>query len=219
MDLETVVLVHGLWVHGIAMTLMRQRIARSGYRALAYSYPSIRLTLTENAERLYRFCRGIPASRLHLVGHSLGGLITLRMLARATGLPPGRIVLLGAPFAESHSARRLVRLPGGRAALGRSVPEWLEADRPRFDGGHEIGVIAGTVRLGLGCIVAPDLPSPSDGVVTVAETRVPGMRDHVVLPVSHSGMLVSSAVARHICSFLREGAFEKAEGGRRKDEG
>ena len=210
LGVETVVLVHGLWVHGVVMALMRRRVARGGYRVLAYSYPSVRLSLAENAERLLRFCRGLAVPRLHFVGHSLGGLITLDMLARATGLPAGRIVLLGTPFAECHAARRLARLPGGRAALGRSVPEWLEAERPRLDGGPEIGVIAGTYRLGLGCIVAPDLPSPNDGVVTVTETCVPGMRDQIVLPVSHSGMLVSAVVARHICAFLRNGAFAGA---------
>ena len=54
-----IVLVHGLWVHGIAMELMRRRVVRCCYRALTYSYPSMRLTLAENAERLARFCRDI----------------------------------------------------------------------------------------------------------------------------------------------------------------
>jgi hypothetical protein len=43
--------------------------------------------------------------------------------------------------------------------------------------------------------------------VSVSETRLPAMRDHIVLNVNHSGMLVSRAVARQICAFLREGAF------------
>ena len=201
------VLVHGLWMHGIVMELMRRRIERCGYRALTYSYPSVRLTLTENSWRLARYCRAISASRLHFVGHSLGGLIVLRMLELVAGLPRGRIVLAGTPFTECYAARRLVRLPGGRTALGRSIPEWIEAARPEFDGTHEIGVIAGRVPLGLGRLVAPDLAEPCDGVVSVAETRMPGMRDHVVLSVSHSGMLVSSTVARCICAFLRNGAF------------
>ena len=209
MNQDTVLLVHGLWVHGVAMALMRKRIAKCGYRVLAYSYPSVRLTLAENTERLLRFCRGIAATRLHFVGHSLGGLIAMSAVARGSALPPGRVVLIGTPFGGCHSARRLVSLPGGRAALGRSIPEWLETERPRPDGGHEVGVIAGSLPLGLGCLVAPDLPAPSDGVVSVAETRVPGMRDHVVLRVSHSGMLVSSAVARQICAFLRDGAFAR----------
>lgn len=204
---ETVVLVHGLWVRGIAMALMRRRIARCGYRALGYSYPTVRLTLEENAQRLARFCRDISAARLHFVGHSLGGLIVLRMIGQSPGLPPGRIVLAGTPFAGSHAARRLGRLPGGRAALGRSMREWLESGPPDMAGGREAGVIAGSLPIGLGRIVAPDLPGPSDGVVSVAETRMPGMLDHIVIRTSHSGMLVSGVVARQVCAFLRDGAF------------
>jgi pimeloyl-ACP methyl ester carboxylesterase len=209
--METVVLVHGLWVHGIVMELMRRRVAHCGYRALAYSYPSMRLTLAENAERLARFSRGIAAPRLHFVGHSLGGLIVLRMLERAPGLAPGRAVLLGSPVAGSLAARRLARLPGGRAALGRSAPEWREAAQREFAAGRDIGVIAGRTPVGIGRLVAPDLPAPSDGVVSVAETRLPLMRDHLVLGVNHFGMLISRAVVRQVCAFLREGAFERQE--------
>jgi pimeloyl-ACP methyl ester carboxylesterase len=214
MTTEAVILVHGLWVHGITMELMRRRVARCGYRALAYSYPSMRLTLAENAERLARFCRDVAASRLHFVGHSLGGLIILRMLERTPGLPPGRVVLAGAPVAGSLAARRLARLPGGRAALGRSAPEWHESAHPMSDTEREIGVIAGSRPFGIGRVVAPDLPAPSDGVVSVTETRLLAMRDHIVLNVSHFGMLLSRAVAHQICAFLRDGAFARA-----RDEG
>jgi pimeloyl-ACP methyl ester carboxylesterase len=207
MTAETVVLVHGLWVHGFAMELMRRRIARRGYRALAYSYPSMRLSFAENAERLARFCRGLEAPRVSLVGHSLGGLIVLGVLERGPGFTPGRVVLTGVPVSECYAARRLARLPGGRAALGRSLPEWLASERPSLNQGIEIGIIAGRMSVGLGRLVAPDLPPPNDGVVCVEETRLAGMRDHIVLNVSHSGMLVSRAVAQQICAFLREGAF------------
>lgn len=206
--LETVVLVHGLWVYGIAMELMRRRIARCGYHVLSYSYPSMRLTLAENVERLIRYCRGIAAPRLHFVGHSLGGFVILRALESAAELAPGRVVLAGTPYAGCYAARRLARFPGGGAALGRSMPQWLETAHPAPDGRREIGVIAGTLPIGLGRIVAPDLPAPNDGVVSVAETRLPAMRDHVALNVSHSEMLVSRAVAHQICVFLRNGAFE-----------
>jgi pimeloyl-ACP methyl ester carboxylesterase len=207
--MDTVVLVHGLWVHGIAMALMRRRIARGGYHALAYSYPSMRLTLTENAAQFAHYLRALSASRLHLVGHSLGGAIVLKTIEQATALPPGRVVLAGTPFGESFAARRLERLPGGHTALGRSLPEWLGSSPARPAPDREIGVIAGNLPLGLGRIIAPDLPRPCDGVVSVEETRLPGMRDHIVLPVSHSGMLVSRAVVRQICAFLRDGAFAR----------
>jgi len=208
--METVVLVHGLWVHGLLMELMRRRVARCGYRAVAYSYPSMRLTVADNVERLVAYCRGLAAPRLHLVGHSMGGLILLRALEQAAGFMPGRVVLTGTPVAGSHAARRLARLPGGHAALGRSMAECMKSAPFAARDGREIGVIAGRKPVGLGRMVAPDLERPCDGVVSVAETRLPGMRDHVVLDVSHSGMLVSRAVAHQIVSFLRNGAFEHA---------
>lgn len=204
---ETVVLVHGLWVHGMLMTLMRRRIGRGGYHVQSYSYPSMRLTLSGNAGRLARFCRSLNAPRLHLIGHSMGGVVILRMLEGAADLNIGRIVLAGTPFADSYAAHRMARLPGGLAALGRSMPEWLESARPDDLGRYEIGVIAGSLGIGLGRLIAPDLPRPNDGVVTVAETRVPAARDHIVLNVSHTAMLFSPAVARQAREFLKHGAF------------
>lgn len=205
--MDAVVLVHGLWMRGLAMELMRRRVARGGYRALAYTYPTMRLTLSENAERLARYLCEVSASRLHLVGHSLGGLIVLSAIEAATALPPGRVVLVGTPVTGSYAARGLQRLPGGRTVLGRSLAEWLGSPRPMPAPARETGVIAGTLSLGMGRIVAPRLPLPNDGVVSVEETRLPGMRDHIVVPVNHSGMLMSRAVARQICAFLRDGAF------------
>ena len=192
------------------MALMRRRVARSGFRVFSYSYPSIRLTLTENVERLARYCREIGAPRLHFVGHSLGGLIVLRMLEGVSGIQPGRVVVAGAPVTGSYAARCLARLPGGRTALGRSMMEYLEPKQPISLTGCDIGVIAGRMSVGAGRIVAPELPGPNDGAVRVEETRLPAMRDHIVLNVSHSGMLVSRAVARQITAFLRGGAFEHA---------
>ncbi len=216
---DTVVLVHGLWVHGIAMVLMRRWIGRGGWRAVSYSYPSMRLTLDENVERLARYCRALAAPRLHFVGHSLGGLLVLRLLERADAPKPGRVVLIGSPVAGSLAARRLERLPGGRAALGRSIMQWMNAAPPVVRNGVDIGVIAGTLPVGLGRLVAPGLPLPNDGAVTLDETRLPGARDTIALNVSHSGMLVSRAVAYQIVSFLRDGAFDKAEVESRKAEG
>lgn len=206
---EAVILVHGLWVHGAVMALLRRRIARCGYLALCYSYPSMRLTLTENADRLAQYCRGIAAAKLHFVGHSLGGLVVLHMLERTAESRVGRIVLAGTPCGGSFAAQRLARLPGGRAVLGRCLPEWLGRTASRPPSRHDIGVIAGSVPIGLGRLVALRMPTPNDGVVSVAETRLPEMRDHLVLRVNHTGMLLSDTVARQICDFIRHGAFTR----------
>lgn len=208
---ETVVLVHGLWVHGVVMTVLARRIARAGFAVVNYSYPSVRLSLAENSDRLARFC-GALNGRLHFVGHSLGAIVVARTLADFPRLATGRAVLMAPPFSDTYAGRRLASFAAGRAAVGRSVGEWLAGERPRGLERCEIGVIAGRISIGLGRLVAPDLPRPNDGVVTVAETQVPGMRDHIELPVSHSAMVVSREVARQVCAFLRDGRFSRAGG-------
>ncbi len=203
------VLVHGLWVHGVLMQLQCRYLGRMGFAATCYSYPSVRLTLTENAERLARFAHALAAPRIHWVGHSLGGLLILRLLEREPALPPGRVVLLGVPYCDSHAGRVMASSAIGVRALGRSMREWLDGAKPAEFPGREIGVIAGSSSVGLGRILARQLPTPNDGVVTVAETRCDAACDHIVLPINHSGMLVSRRVARQAGAFLRDGRFDQ----------
>ena len=202
------VLVHGLWMHGVVMEFQCWSLQRMGFNAVTYSYPTMRLTLTENAARLAQFARTLAAPRIHWVGHSLGGLVILRMLERESAIPPGRVVLVGAPYAGSHAGRVLARRSWGARALGRSLSEWFNLVKPAQFPGREIGVIAGTRSFGLGRVVAPNLPRPNDGVVTVEETAMPGACDRVLLAVSHTGMLLSRSVAHQTGVFLRDGAFD-----------
>ena len=209
----TVVLVHGLWMHGAAMLLIKRRIARCGYRVTTYSYPTVRLDLDENAVRLAQYCEALNGSRVHLVAHSLGCLVAIRA---AQLLPPsrlGRLVLLGPPLQDCYSARRVQRLPGGGSIIGRSIGQWLVTPRSSSFDALDAGVIAGNRRFGLGCLFAPQLPLPNDGVVSVEETRISGMRDHMVLGVTHSGMLISTEIVHQVCAFLGGGTFDRAREG------
>ena len=204
---ETFILVHGLWTHGVVMWLMARRIARCGYRTACWSYPSMRRSLTENAESLALHCTKLAVPRVHFVGHSMGGLVMLRMLELQTEFAVGRVVLTGTPYGGSYAARRFARMPGGRALLGCCLPEWLGRDRPYPLHPFDIGVIAGRVGIGLGRIVAPDMTWPNDGVVAVAETEIAEARDHIVLDVNHTGMLFSRQVVQQACAFIRGGRF------------
>lgn len=202
------VLVHGLWMHGVVMQVQRCYLARMGFETVCYSYPSMRLTLSENADRLAQFARSLRAQRIHWVGHSLGGLVILRMLELVPALPPGRVVLLGVPYGDGYAQRALAASRLGARLLGRSIGEWIDLKKPDTFPGREIGVIAGSLARGLGRLVARGLPRPNDGVVTVAETELAAACDRIVLPVSHSGMLISRRVARQSGAFLRIGKFE-----------
>jgi pimeloyl-ACP methyl ester carboxylesterase len=211
---EHVVLVHGLWMHGALMRWIARRIERAGYVVYCYSYPSVRINLAENARRLAAYCDALNVRGLHLVGHSLGGLLIARMLGEpgtTTRLDIGRVVLLGSPFVDSYAARQLCRARFGALAVGAAVGEWLRGARPDNLARYDLGVIAGNRGVGLGRVVARNLPAPHDGTISVSETVVPGARDFVVLNVSHTEMILSAAVARQVCEYLRHGRFARGE--------
>lgn len=203
---ETVVLVHGLWVRGWIMTLLGLQLRRCGFHTIIFSYPSMRAPLSQNALLLSRFVAAIAAPRIHFVGHSLGGLLLLQMLAEHPEPRAGRVLLMGSPYHASYAASKLARITLGRWLIGRSMRQWLEQKAPACPQQHEVGSIAGCLSLGIGKLLG-GLPYPNDGVVAVEETRLPAASDHVVLNVSHTGMLFSAGVARQVCAFLRQGHF------------
>lgn len=203
---ETVVLVHGLWMHGWVMKLLGARLGSCGFRTVCFSYPSMRSSLSQNASELARFAAKVRAQRIHFVGHSLGGLLILQMLAEFPESRPGRIILAGSPYNTSCIAEKLSRRRAGRYILGRSMRQWLEQERPAGAKEYEIGVIAGAKSIGGGRLISR-LATPNDGVITVDETRIPGTAEHIVLDVTHAQMLLSAELAREACSFLRWGRF------------
>jgi pimeloyl-ACP methyl ester carboxylesterase len=207
-DPATVVVVHGLWMTGAVFTLQRVWLARRGYRVAMFSYPSLRLGLDEIASRLARFVAGLGVARPHFVGHSLGGLVVLNMLALDVQALAGRVVLLGSPVAGSRAAEQITQSSAGRVLVGRALLDWGAERGATVAARFEVGVIAGTRRFGVGRFFAR-LPLPNDGVVCLDETCMPGLRDHLTMPVSHSGMIVSSRVTRQICNFLELGHFAR----------
>lgn len=211
----TVILVHGLWTPAAVLMPHGHWLRRLGYRTLRFGYPSVRATLSHNAQALRRVVAAVDANEIHLVGHSLGGLVILDMLREDADPRVRRVVLLGTPCTDSHCARRLSRVAGMPALIGRSIGEWLSrgpgvtvAPGSRV----EVGVLAGTRSVGLGRVV-PGLPRPNDGVVTLAETRLPGAADHIALPVAHSEMLASRRCAAQIVAFFETGRFAHHERG------
>ena len=89
-----VVLVHGLWLNGLAMLPLSWRLSRCGFEAVRFSYATVGESLEHNADTLARFCREQGTEPLHLVGHSLGGLLILAALDRNDDLKVRRVLLM-----------------------------------------------------------------------------------------------------------------------------
>lgn len=200
-------LVHGLWMNGLDMILLGRRLSLAGFTVRRFRYPSVKACPADNAVGLQEFTRRMETGKLHFVCHSLGGLVVRHLFHLFPGQRPGRVVTLGTPHQSSQAANILSRRQAGRRLLGRSLEGGLLGNAPPWAGTHELGVIAGNLRLGMGMII-PGIPQPSDGTVAVAETRLAGMADHIVLPVSHFGMLFAGSVAGQTIRFLHTGRFD-----------
>ncbi|MEE4295204.1 MAG: alpha/beta fold hydrolase [Wenzhouxiangella sp.] len=201
-----VVLVHGLWYGAVSLALMARRLGRVGFETHHFSYPTVRQSLSENARALFDFAKALQADQLHFVGHSLGGLVILRMFDEWTGLPPGRVVVLGSPVRGSAAAVKITRLKLARPFVGQARTA-LEHGYSHAPSGREVGVVAGTRSIGLGRLIEK-LPLPHDGTIAVSETQLPGAADSIEIPQSHTGLALSGQAASIVAEFLRRGRFD-----------
>lgn len=203
---QEIILVHGLWFGPWAMKRLERNFQSEGFRTRRFAYRTTGDGLESHAVKLREFARESTADRLHFASHSLGGLVTLNMLNDSEGLAPGRVILLGSPLGGSVTARRVARLPGTGPLFGQIRPT-LESGYPHLPEHRETGLIAGSRPIGLGMLMGKP-GKHSDGTVAIEETRVDDLKDHLVLPVTHTGMLYSRKVAHQAAMFLQNGHFE-----------
>ncbi|MBB5207177.1 esterase/lipase family protein [Chiayiivirga flava] len=202
---DPVLILHGLWMRAPAMQPLARRLRADGFAPATFDYASRAVDPEASCRRLAERIGAFDGRPVHLVGHSLGGLLALETLTRHVGLAVGRVVCLGSPLRGASAAAELSRHASTRWFLGRSADLLRRGARlDRAD--TQIGMIAGTRRLGLGRFFAR-FDGPHDGTVALAETRIDGLADHVAIPATHSGLIFSPQAAVLTARFLREGRF------------
>jgi hypothetical protein len=208
----TVVFLHGLARTHRSLSRLRRAVERAGYPTWARSYPSRRLGLPELGQWLTRAISADLGDR-EIVGvtHSLGGIVVRHM---GTGLRWRGIVMLAPPNRGSRVAATFRDNPVFRWYFGPAGQQvhraagWPPPPAP-------FAVIAGTTALSP---VAPPgwltralalLPpgEPSDGTVSVSETRLPGMAGFATVAASHTWIMNHPEVSELVLSFLEQGRF------------
>lgn len=210
---ECVVLLHGLLRSASSMSRLEERLENAGFAVVNIKYSSRASELDDLAEdavsRGLIECQAQQEGRVHFVSHSLGGILVRQYFSEHSQDQLGRVVMLGPPNHGSEVVDYLRDLPGYTLINGPAASQLgTEIDSPLQQLGpvnFELGVIAGTVSINpLFNLLVPD---PNDGTVSVASTRVEGMRDHLVLPVSHSLMMFDQQVIDNVVHFLVTGRF------------
>jgi len=196
-------------MHGVTMLALEHRLKARGFCCRRFSYPSVRKSVPENASRLRSYLRGVEAPVVHFLCHSLGGLVVRTMLLESDWQRPGRVLTLGTPHLGCHVAKRLAAIPSVAWILGRSFVHGLDGDLPPWPQGRAVATIAGDVSVGAGRVVR-DLPKPNDGTVAVTETVLGPGFPHVVIPETHTSLLLSRIAARYACTYFDSGVLPGA---------
>jgi hypothetical protein len=201
MSAPRVLLLHGLWMPGASMRRLAARLHAAGFMSEIHAYPGARGGPAIVLPGLRRLLERSDA----IVAHSLGGLMALSALNEATSSPVARVVCLGSPLRGSAAAVALGRHAVSAWMLGRAGG-LLSQGVGAWQGAAQVGVVAGRSPLGLGQIFGR-FEGPHDGTVAVAETRLDGLTDHVVIRSSHTGLVYSAEAADCCIRFLRHGRF------------
>jgi pimeloyl-ACP methyl ester carboxylesterase len=206
MHVQKVVVLHGLYMSGLVMRPLCRRLHKQGYQTLNLTYNTLSPDLDTICTRIDQFIDNEPTA---FVCHSMGGLIARRYLERNSKQSHwvDSVITLGTPHKGSHLAREIhdSRFKG---MLKNSI-EYLLADNHHWPFKARLYSIAGDLPVGLMPLLSRD--SISDGTVLIDETRVTGMTEHKVFPLSHTSLIYSRRVLNYIVETLQRPASTVAD--------
>ncbi len=207
---KCVILLHGLARTKTSMRTIQADLDQRGYHVVNLNYPSRENTISQLAQKVLPQARAECANdhKPHVVTHSMGGIL-LRIFANENpNLEWGRVVMLAPPnhgsgIIDAYKDQKWFLKLNGPAAL-ELASDGITRDLPPLP--FETGIIAGNQSLNP--FTSRLVDGIDDGKVSISSTKVEGMKDHTILPVTHTFMMRNREVIEKIAVFLEEGSFD-----------
>ncbi|MDD9194479.1 acetyltransferase [Aliivibrio sp. S3MY1] len=206
--MANIVVLHGLYMHGVVMKPLAERLKKKGHTVQIISYNSLRINEMVLFKRIHS-CLSVSKKNV-VLGHSLGGILAVHFANyhQDINTPLDAIVTIGSPLQGASIAKELQSKKLG-FILGSSQAQGL-VDIAKLTANCPIGSIAGTLPIGLRPPMIRD-HQPSDGTVTVQETLLPELTDHLCLNYSHTSLLYATETAKQVDYFIENHKFKKEE--------
>jgi pimeloyl-ACP methyl ester carboxylesterase len=212
---DVVVLLHGLGRTDLSMIRMQNALARRGYRVANLGYPSTQHSIERLASdvlgRELEICCAEATGKIHFVTHSMGGIVLRYYLENHEQEKLGRVVMLSPPNQGSELADWVKENPLLQRVVGPSVeqlgtgPESIPRQLGPVD--FELGIITGDRTLNP--LFSRMIPGADDGKVSVESAKVSGMTDFLVVPASHTYIMLREDVVDQVVHFLEHGEFRR----------
>lgn len=213
---ECFILLHGLTRSPASMRKLETTLTAHGYFVVNQGYDSRSDTVEALAqptiEAAISEC-GDADTPIHFVTHSLGSILLCQYLTQRRPARLGRVVMLGPPNKGGEVTDKISSPPGyswlnGPAGeqLGTGTDS-LTAKLGPAD--FDVGIIAGDRSINL--ILSTLIPDRDDGKVSVENTKLTGMNDHITLPVSHPFLMRNKKALSQIVHYLSAGEFRRTK--------
>ena len=195
---EAVVLVHGLWMKRWTWNAYRRLLTEHGFKVYLFGYKTTKQSVDLTLMQLTAYVNSRAEHTVHLVVHSMGGILTMRALPKIN--KPGKLLMLGSPVNGSRVAQKLKKM-GWHTGLLKHAAEPLTMGVLLPQGLRPSMMIAGTSAFGLGRLIERRL-GPSDGTVAVDETEADWIDQHEKVKSSHFGLLRNKTAMQKTIDFL-----------------
>lgn len=195
---EAVVLVHGLWMKPWTWGTYRRFLTEHGFKVYLFGYKTTQQAFDLTLMQLTAYVNSRPEATVHLVGHSMGGVLSMRALPRIKKL--GKLLMLGSPVNGSRVVKKLKKMGWDDAILKRAAEPLAEGVKVPVESRMTM-MIAGTSAYGLSRFVEWRF-GVSDGTVGLAETQADWIDQHEKVHSSHFGLLRNKSALKLTLDFL-----------------